>query len=49
MELLKSEGYDCYQTSVGGAGVRAVTLDDENENLEWMLSAEKDLLEIKFL
>ncbi|KAI9306044.1 mevalonate kinase-like protein [Cunninghamella echinulata] len=48
MDSLKSEGYDCYQTSVGGPGVRAVVLD-ENESLEWMLAAEKDLLENKFL
>ncbi|CAO3587636.1 unnamed protein product [Absidia cylindrospora] len=48
MRLLENEGFDCYQTSVGGAGVGAVTLD-ATENLKWMNEVDMDILEKKFI
>ncbi|KAI8099806.1 GHMP kinase [Halteromyces radiatus] len=48
MELLEKEGFDCYQTSVGGTGVEAVTLTPA-EDIEWMINADKETLENKFL
>jgi mevalonate kinase len=47
MLQLKQEGFDCYQTSVGGAGSSAVTLTkDETKN--WLLEANRDTLEQYF-
>lgn len=44
MTKLKQEGFDCYQTSVGGTGTDAVTLTgDETEN--WLLETNRDTLE----
>lgn len=48
MALLGKEGFDCYQTSVGGPGVRAVSLD-ASEDLAWMSRADMETLEQKFL
>lgn len=47
MSQLQQEGFDCYQTSVGGAGSGAVTLTkDETKN--WLLEASRDTLEQYF-
>lgn len=44
MAKLKAEGFDCYQTSVGGTGTNAISLTkDECEN--WLLSTDRDTLE----
>ncbi|SAM05448.1 hypothetical protein [Absidia glauca] len=48
MALLGKEGFDCYQTSVGGPGVRAVNID-ANEDLAWMSRVDMETLEQKFL
>ncbi|KAI9483667.1 MAG: ribosomal protein S5 domain 2-type protein [Benjaminiella poitrasii] len=47
MSKLKAEGFDCYQTSVGGTGVDAVSLV-KTETDQWLLEAERDTLEHYF-
>ncbi|KAF7728470.1 hypothetical protein EC973_006023 [Apophysomyces ossiformis] len=42
--LLGAEGFDCYQTSVGGIGVDAVELG-EKEDEAWMVSADRAQLD----
>ncbi|CAO3668672.1 unnamed protein product [Rhizopus stolonifer] len=37
MSRLNAEGYDCYQTSVGGAGANVISLTG-NENEDWILN-----------
>ncbi|KAI8065913.1 GHMP kinase [Gongronella butleri] len=44
---LEKEGYDCYETLVGGIGAAAVALDD-NETLAWMTQADEATLKQKF-
>ncbi|GAA5805260.1 hypothetical protein HPULCUR_010774 [Helicostylum pulchrum] len=47
LDQLKEEGFDCYQTNVGGTGADAVTLtNDETKN--WLLEANRDTLEHYF-
>lgn len=41
---LKEEGFDCYQTSVGGKGADAMTLTG-NETEKWLLETNRDTLE----
>ncbi|KAI8393463.1 ribosomal protein S5 domain 2-type protein [Radiomyces spectabilis] len=48
MKLLAAEGFDCYQTSVGGLGVHAVELAD-TEDEAWMLAVERATLENRTL
>ncbi|KAI8643591.1 ribosomal protein S5 domain 2-type protein [Parasitella parasitica] len=47
MFKLQSEGFDCYQTSVGGAGASAVLLN-KDETDKWLLEASRDTLEQYF-
>ncbi|ORX44103.1 mevalonate kinase [Hesseltinella vesiculosa] len=47
VEALEKEGYDCYQTSVGGVGVAAVSLG-ETDSVEWMTKAAVSTLASKF-
>ncbi|KAI8080214.1 GHMP kinase [Gilbertella persicaria] len=44
MTNLKHEGFDCYQTSVGGTGANAVLLRND-ENAQWLLETSRDTLE----
>jgi mevalonate kinase len=44
MTQLKEEGFDCYQTSVGGTGTDAVALT-KNETEKWLLETNRDTLE----
>ncbi|CEI93702.1 hypothetical protein G6F70_001933 [Rhizopus microsporus] len=44
MSNLKNEGFDCYQTSVGGSGANATILSG-NENEHWLLNACRSELE----
>lgn len=44
MSNLKKEGFDCYQTSVGGSGANATILSG-NENEYWLLNASRSELE----
>lgn len=44
MSNLKNEGFDCYQTSVGGSGANATVLSG-NENEFWLLNASRSELE----
>ncbi|KAG2190615.1 hypothetical protein INT46_011281 [Mucor plumbeus] len=44
---LQSEGFDCYQTSVGGTGADAVMLNNE-ETDKWLLETNRDTLEQYF-
>lgn len=48
MLKLQSEGFDCYQTSVGGTGADAVMLN-KDETDEWLLKSNRDTLEQYFL
>ncbi|KAL7312097.1 Mevalonate kinase [Mucor circinelloides] len=48
MLKLQSEGFDCYQTSVGGTGADAVMLN-KDETDEWLLKSSRDTLEQYFL
>ncbi|KAK4520761.1 60S ribosomal protein L25 [Mucor velutinosus] len=47
MLKLESEGFDCYQTSVGGTGADAVMLS-KDETDEWLLTSNRDTLEQYF-
>jgi mevalonate kinase len=47
MSQLKQEGFDCYQTSVGGKGTDAVSLT-KDESDKWLLEADRDTLEQYF-
>lgn len=47
MVQLKNEGYDCYQTSVGGIGADA-TLLTKDETDTWLLTANNDILDQYF-
>ncbi|KAG2210214.1 hypothetical protein INT47_003199 [Mucor saturninus] len=47
MLQLQGEGFDCYETSVGGAGSGAVTLT-KGETKNWLLQASRDTLEHYF-
>ncbi|KAI7905455.1 mevalonate kinase-like protein [Cokeromyces recurvatus] len=47
MLKLRNEGFDCYQTSVGGIGADAVTLL-QNETYQWLLEADRETLEHYF-
>ncbi|KAG0172446.1 hypothetical protein DFQ28_005074 [Apophysomyces sp. BC1034] len=44
VDLLGAEGFDCYQTSVGGVGVDMAVLREE-ENEAWMTSAARVVLD----
>ncbi|KAI8335274.1 mevalonate kinase-like protein [Choanephora cucurbitarum] len=44
MSELEKEGFDCYQTSVGGTGADAVLLNGE-ESAQWLLETSRDTLE----
>ncbi|KAI8387289.1 mevalonate kinase [Blakeslea trispora] len=44
MSELEKEGFDCYQTSVGGTGADATLLTGE-ENAQWLLETSRDTLE----
>ena len=47
MAQLKQEGYDCYQTSVGGTGTHAIKLTSD-ESSSWLLTTDRDTLEQYF-
>ncbi|KAI8970216.1 ribosomal protein S5 domain 2-type protein [Mycotypha africana] len=44
MSFLKDEGFDCYQTSIGGIGANAVPLTN-NESSQWLLETDRSTLE----
>jgi mevalonate kinase len=44
MDELRAEGYDCYETSVGGVGADAVVLTGD-ESDSWLLESEREALE----
>lgn len=41
MLKLNEEGFDCYQTSVGGVGANAICLTN-NENESWLLDLSRE-------
>ncbi|KAI8143749.1 ribosomal protein S5 domain 2-type protein [Fennellomyces sp. T-0311] len=42
---LKAEGFDCYQTLLGGTGVNAVALGDAHDQ-KWLFNADRETLEM---